>query len=316
MLIYSSQKIDGSHHWILLFGLGQIGTAIKSCLENLQFQLVYECPFSWKDKSLRVQESSLVRTYIEERVTSSDSISVVWSAGVCGFHSTKSQVDIEFDIFRDVLCLTTTLNQSIYPSELDFHLISSAGGLFEGQRFVGPDSTPSPLRWYGKLKLAQENAAKAVLENHSLCVYRPSSVYGPMLHSTDRGLINNLISNARSGRTTVLDSKLMSLRDYVYAGDIGNYIGRKIKNQTKPQSTLHHFLVSSRCSSIFEVVQKIRKILNLNVYYTLDDNFGNNRNITFNQNVMPVDWQPATLSFGIRQFALVNLDAWIEKERL
>ena len=37
-----------------------------------------------------------------------------------------------------------------------FFLVSSAGGLFEGQRNVGDRSQPSPMRPYGFLKLRQE----------------------------------------------------------------------------------------------------------------------------------------------------------------
>ena len=127
-----------------------------------------------------------------------------------------------------------------------------------------------------------------------------------MVQDIHRGLINNLIRNARNGRTTKLDTQVMSLRDDVFSRDIGRDIGHRIELRNRSNAGRICFLVSSRCSSIFEVAQKIRKSLNLNVYYTLDDRFGNTSDITFHASVMPPDWQPATLDYGIGQFAVQN----------
>ena len=40
--------------------------------------------------------------------------------------------------------------------DADFFLMSSIGGLFEGQALINSESNPKPLRPYGKLKLSQE----------------------------------------------------------------------------------------------------------------------------------------------------------------
>jgi nucleoside-diphosphate-sugar epimerase len=139
-----------------------------------------------------------------------------------------------------------------------------------------------------------------------LVIYRPSSVYGPMVQDVHRGLINNLVKNARNGRFTVLDSQVMSLRDYVYAGDIGHYVARQVVEGSAGGEGGVRFLISGRCSPIFEVVRKIQRLLHLNVYYRLDDRFGNHGHITFNPDLMPRGWRPVTLDYGISRFARVD----------
>jgi hypothetical protein len=95
----------------------------------------------------------------------------------------------------------------------------------------------------------------------------------------------------------------MSLRDYVLAADIGNYVARQIRFEFRSERQVPvDFLVSAKCSSIFEVVQKIRRILNLPIKIRYDNRFDNHENITFSDTVMPCGWRPVSLETGIRQF--------------
>jgi nucleoside-diphosphate-sugar epimerase len=165
------------------------------------------------------------------------------------------------------------------------------------------DSTPSPKRPYGILKYRQERLLLDSLGEKETILYRPSSVYGPTHQNNRQGLINTLINNARSGCASVLDAHVMSLRDYVFVGDIGKYVARQIRFEFRSErSSATNFLVSAKCSSIFEVVAKIRRILNLQVRFRYDDQFGNHENITFCDSVLPLGWRPVTLEMGIRNF--------------
>ena len=59
------------------------------------------------------------------------------------------------------------------------------------------------------------------------------------------------------------------------------------------------FLVSAKCSSIFEVVEKIRRILNLQIRFRYDDQFGNHENIT----------KRVTLSLAMENLPTTNPEA-------
>lgn len=233
----------------------------------------------------------------EERLT------LLWSAGTAGFDALASKTRLEMAIFQDGLDLARFAVRMLRPAKFEFHLISSAGGLFEGQRTVGKRSVPSPVRPYGEMKLSQERLLRAEFDSRQAVVYRPSSVYGPMRQKKHQGLINNLISDALAGRESVLESRVMALRDYVCAFDIGDFIGKRIRSGIGPDTPGQaDFLVSAKCSSIFEVVHKIERVLHTKLRYRFDPGFGNSRNITFSDELLPPGWRPAALDVGIRRF--------------
>jgi nucleoside-diphosphate-sugar epimerase len=305
MRILINTQASQESQLLLLFGLGLIGSAISSALLRLDFRLLADIPFEWHD-DLQISDAhsaieSLCQTYAQSGVQ----LSIVWSAGKAGFHSPQCDADQEFTIFQKTVRFASKLREKIRPAKFSFQSVSSAGGLFEGQRVIRKSSNPSPIRPYGVLKKQQEDHLFDAFDNDEIAIYRPSSVYGPMTQKSRLGLINNLINNARNGRITVIDAHVMSLRDYVFAGDIGNYIGRRIRfgldDNTNEQV---HFLVSAKCSSIFEVFAKIKRILNLHAQFRLDDQFGNHKNITFSDSVLPPGWRPVTLDVGIRQFMI------------
>lgn len=292
-------------HLVLLFGLGLIGSAICNALLRLDFHLLADIPFEWDDDLQVAVAHNSIEAICKSYSQSSVYLSFMWSAGKAGFYSSQSDADKELANFQKTIRLASTIRKKLDPLGFSFHSVSSAGGLFEGQRVIRKTSHPTPIRPYGILKKQQEDCLLDSFDSTELTIYRPSSVYGPMTQKSRLGLINNLINNARNGRITVLDAHVMSLRDYVFAGDIGNYIGRRIRfelNNSKFEPL--QFLVSAKCSSIFEVFEKIRRILNLHAPFRYDDQFGNNRNITFSDSVMPVGWRPVTLDVGIRQFMI------------
>lgn len=306
MQILNSKGPDtNGNHLVLMFGLGMIGSAIRNALFDFEYKLAEKIDFDWQDSERRHKSLSRIDRICVSNSQPSTRISIVWSAGKSTFQSSQDEVFQENTSFLEIVDFAINLKNSLQLASFDFHFIGSAGGLFEGQRGVDDKSVPSPLRPYGRLKLAQEQLLKGSFSKKQLVIYRPSSVYGPMVLKSQQGLINNLVSNGRKRRETVLDSHVMALRDYVFAGDIGKYIARRVchGNAESCESSIN-FLVSSRCTSIFEVVQKVQKVLNLKLKYRYDQSFGNNSNITFSDHVLPIGWFPSTLDVGLRQFLL------------
>lgn len=290
-------------HLVLHFGLGLIGSEISSALLRLEYQLLADVPFDWRDELHMTNAYNVIKEIYEFNTGKSNRLSFVWSAGETGFYSPQEDADRELGIFQETVNFASMLKDKIETNGFDFHSVSSAGGLYEGQRVIQKSSIPSPIRTYGKLKKSQEDYLLNTFNTAEIKIYRPSSVYGVMTQKSRYGLINNLINNARKGHLTVLDSHVMSLRDYVFAGDIGNHIGRRIRfGRGGSEADPVQFLVSAKCSSIFEVFSKIRRILNLHPQFRYDDQFGNNKNITFSDSVMPESWRPVSLDVGIRRF--------------
>lgn len=290
---------------VLLIGLGLIGSAICDALQRLDFRLLADIPFEWHDNLQVADAYTAIESICETYTQSCTRLTFVWSAGKVGFYSPQNEADQEFSIFQNAVRFATKLKAKMNPTWFSFQVISSAGGLFEGQSVIRKSSVPTPIRPYGILKKQQEDCLIDLFKTDEFSIYRPSSVYGPMVQKSRLGLINNLINNARAGRITVLDAHVMSLRDYVFAGDIGNYIAKRIKfGIEKTANTQVQFLVSAKCSSIFEVFSKIKRILNLHAQFRFDDQFGNNKNITFSDSVLPSGWRPVSLDVGIRKFMI------------
>jgi nucleoside-diphosphate-sugar epimerase len=294
-------------HLVLIFGVGMIGSYIINALRDFQYASIAGVEIDWQDSDKRSSCLGEILDLVENRRLVTEKVSIVWSAGKCNFHSSENEANRELLAFQEIVDFALKLKGQDKSASLDFHLVSSAGGLFEGQRLVIDTSIPFPLRPYGNLKLAQENSVRHSFKKGSFVIYRPSSVYGPMVQKSQQGLINNLIRNAQNRLVTILDSHVMALRDYVFAGDIGKYVAKRICFPVTMQNQSPiDFLVSSRCASIYEVVHKVQRILNIKLKYRLDQSFGNSSHITFSDRVLPVGWSPSTLDVGLRQFLMSN----------
>ncbi len=292
-------------HIVLMFGVGMLGSAIRNSLINSDYKLVARVDFDWEHSENRAKKFILIETLCLAYSQTPERLSIVWSAGKGRFHATQAEVARENDSFLDTTRFAQMLKKKLGCLNFVFHYISSAGGLFEGQRVINNASVPEPIRPYGRLKLAQEQILQESFTKDQYAIYRPSSVYGPMVQKTQQGLISNLVHNGRNGQVTVLDARIMTLRDYVFSGDIGNFIARHISSKTAGlNSSQIYFLVSARCSSIFEIVLRIERILYLNLNVRYDESYGNNSNITFSADVLPTGWSPSSLDVGLRQFLL------------
>ena len=296
---------DAAGPLVLAFGLGMIGGAIRHSLLRLGYEVRHDIAYDWNDAGQRTEAQQLIAAQCRATAPTNSRLSIAWSAGDATFHSTAMDVQRELNGFAESISFVKNLKESLRPDRFAFHFVSSAGGLFEGQRVVGMDSRPAPQRPYGQLKLAQETELLSNFPARELALYRPSSVYGPMLQHARKGLINNLVNNGRKALTTVLEAQVMSLRDYVFSHNVGDFVARCIRSGSMGEGPRpERFLVSSRCSSIFEVIRKIERILHLHLRVRYDQNFGNSRNITFSERVMPAGWSPVTLDVGLRQFLL------------
>lgn len=297
----SLSDTPGSHR-VLMFGMGMLGGSIRAKLIDLGYAVSGEVGFPWNEATKWGESLSAIDRLWPTGSISTQRISVVWAAGEAGFNCAKDAARKEIASFDAVIGFLVSLRARLKLSNTDIHFISSAGGLFEGQRVVDPNSVPSAIRPYGQLKLTQEKTLLNTFGTNEVSIYRPSSVYGPMAQKTHQGLINNLINDGLRGRESVLDAHIMSLRDYVYSGDVGAFVGHRVRAGTAGSKAL--FLVTSRPTSIFEVVRTVQRILRLKLRFRYDDHFGNHRDITFSSDVQPAGWSPSPLDVGIRRFMI------------
>ena len=290
-----------------VFGVGLIGMHLIQSLYRRSYKFAYKLPFSWGKAVHRLNENSVILNSIRDLLktgmnadvpdlNSQCRIDFVWSAGKGGFSMPESEILSEINSFSDVLALAVTVARENPSCMVRFHLLSSAGGLFEGQRNVGGKTAPCAKRPYAVMKLKQEQ----ILESRNdmvQFVYRATSVYGFAGLNRRLGLIPTLLWNGSRNNVSSIFGTPDTLRDYVWAGDVGSFIADKILSKTSESETF--ILASGKPSSVFEIFRHVEKILNKKLFCHYISDGGNTEHNTFNITTWPKGWGPSQLETGI-----------------
>ena len=287
---------------ILIFGVGLVGSAIVKSLTLFEKFDINKQKSDWHTlDNFQFQLNDLVTKLA---VGNLKRIDWVWSAGKAGFAANENEVETEFLFYRVFLEQVNKLEEQFRIKRKSFiHLVSSAGGLFEGQHVISKDAKPQPKRPYGQLKVEQENLLLSMYPNRCQ-IYRPSSIFGFYEKGRRVGLITNLIIDTLKSKVTHIYGKIDTKRDYVWVGDVGNFIAKKVWfdfNSKEDGSNQTHFLVSAKPTSIFEIIFTIQTITNLKVLQKFDKRFSNSDQITFSRSVLPDGWSSSSLNTCIRK---------------
>ena len=283
---------------VLLFGTGAVGGAIRRALSK-QADVDREdtLPFDWNAAPLQQEQAAAILDRITLALPDPQpSVDLVWAAGRCGFAASEAQTANELASFRHVLTLARQIHER---HALRFHLVSSAGGLFEGQIAVAARTAPAPLRPYGRLKLEQEKlVADSGLRQ---IVYRPSTLYGLLRPHTRHGLIQTFVLSGLQHAVANVFGRLSTLRDYVFEDDVGSFIARRVLSRAAAEtSAIPHLLACGRPVSIEQVRSTVERVLRRRIYVTLRPDDIGSADITFA--APPQEWQPPVdLETGVRR---------------
>ena len=297
-----SARENGHHHVALIFGLGVVGQSINRGLRRLTLAQEIRLPFDWTDDRQQAADFQRIEDTLAAKLGGAPlaRISVIWSGGRSGFESGHEELYQETVQFRNVLDFAVRLIDAYPGAHGEVHMISSAGGLFEGTVPCGPGTEPRPLRPYGEGKLAQEAALHAAGFG-SAGIYRLSSVYG-FVPGGRVGLITALLSNALCSRWTRIFGGVATLRDYVLADDVGGFIADRIAGpkRTGLDTVL---LASGRSVSMYEVISLVERVLSVPLLLQFDPHPSNARDMRFLPSALPRGWVPTALDTGVIQLA-------------
>ena len=291
-----------------VFGVGLIGTHLVRNLYQHNYKAVHSLPFSWQDSSHREKEKTDILNYIRHllkkilgaachEINSHCRIDFVWSAGKGGFSMEQTETLPEMDSFSEVMGMAIDVLRENPSCLVRFHMLSSAGGLFEGQRNVNTATFPAPRRPYGFLKLSQEKILSDC-DGPIRFIYRPTSVYGFAGLNRRLGLIPTLLWNGSKNKVSTIFGAPETLRDYVWADDVGAFIARMIALKTS--SPGHFILAAGKPSALFEIFNHIEKILNKKLFCHYIKSGSNAEHNTYSIKNRPVGWNPLDLETGIR----------------
>lgn len=300
---FTKNKFDESIG-IIHFGIGLIGTTIKNRLfsSGMFNDIVLSShPFDWNkpqntDKYLT--QFFLEKKYLFQRTKK---IYIVWSAGKAGFYSTDEEVDAQLWHFEKTLnCLVEKISQLNLP--FAFFLMSSAGGLFEGQTLIDNSTRPNVKRAYGRLKLEEENIILKHPYAFEKNIFRISSVYSISVFDKRKGLMLVLMQNGLKHKVTSIIGQESTIRDYVLDEDIADYLIHLIYENSNPGAI--NFLVSSKPSSIFEIRKQIEKILQKRIYINYSLKKSNAANMSYENAVVAKGFKPTNFRTNLKMLYL------------
>jgi len=298
VIIIDTARPEARHEpVVLLFGVGLIGHSILDELQHRRPVAVTVMPYDWSDSSQRKLQVQAIEERTSSIARNGSAVRIVWSAGRAGFLSSVAETETELASFRDVLALAERLTQNTH-TQMSFHVISSAGGLFEGQRHVAADAVPAPMRPYGVLKMREEELVRNSTNLSSHRIYRLSSAYGYIRTGTRAGLVAKLISDGLRRSVTHMNGTMRTLRDFVFACDIGAYIAEQLLDPDVMASDVS-LLVRARPCSLLEVQQMIEEVMGRKLYVTYVAEAVNSADITFSSDACPARWSPSDLRANI-----------------
>jgi len=296
---------------VLLFGAGMVGSAISTQLQQSGSLDSTFMPLDWGPTDLFAGQLMAIEARLTEFLSEGPPASnragglhFVWCAGQAGFYSTEEQVSRELNRYQDVLQTIERIVDRFPDIPAKMILISSAGGLFEGQRGVTVDSIPAPSRPYSRLKLAQEELLLGSRAFPKKEIYRLTSVYGYIRTHQRRGLIPTLVANGLCQRPCQITGYSTTIRDYVWIEDVAEYVSRTVMSGASAGQDRVEILASGKPSSILEIRQIVENTISrsLSLHYSLDA--ANGDAMSFDAGVLPEDWHPSELSTNVRKIAI------------
>jgi len=261
--------------FVVVFGAGLIGSECLRQLEIAGYSLKSRWASAWTQPSIISQNIDELCTVLSE--AGCTELSVLWSGGKAGFDATEESVALELSQFQQIMnalkigCEKSRIRQNVI-------MLSSAGGVFEGQALVDEASIPSPARPYGRLKLNQEKYAIS-MDFSSLWILRPTSVFGRISLSKRMGLIPRMIFNASTGQTTSIFGRPDTLRDYIPVEDVARVVVQCLESQAQ-QKIQVDIICSGKPTSIFEIQRQVEEVVRtkMSVVYVSQSNA---QNMTF-----------------------------------
>lgn len=281
MNFYLTQNKYNQTTGILHFGIGLLGTAIKKIILKKEFfekVQISQYQFDWqKIEHTPLYLADFFKTNTEN-LSNLKELHIVWSAGKAGFSATANQAEHQLNQYELILnqLIDALETRNILPI---FHLMSSGGGLFEGQTLIEANSIPNPQRPYGKMKLAEEEFLLKHRLGFPVNIYRLSSVFSVDVLDKRKGLMNILMENGLKHQVSTIFGRENTIRDYVLDRDIAKFLIAKIYNNEAHGGVF--CLASGKPSTIFEIRKQIEKILNKRIFISFSPVVTNAANMSY-----------------------------------
>ena len=249
--------------WVVGAG-GLLGSGVVRSAREQGHRVLTSSHVPWMDPEGTVNairsDAQALRLAIARSQEEEPRWGIVWAAGHATTPSSEQEIEKELRTFHMAV---RAINEEL--SEVPngtFALASSAGGVYAGSQHppFSSGSAPKPLGSYGRLKLAQERAARESLaESIRVLIARIANVYGP---GQDLGKLQGLVS--RLALTSVTKEPLTmfvpldTMRDYITADDAAARLLHWVSVDNSPLSI--RVIASGEATSLGYLISLIRDI--------------------------------------------------------
>lgn len=252
-------KSDYAAPLIILVGRGLVGDSVyRKFIQSGYFESS-KLSVDWSKLSIVLEQD--LKCILDKELPAligNDEVVIVWAAGAAGFNANQKQTEAEYEFFSKLISVLIENISNKIESIIRVFLLSSIGGLYEGQVLVSNNSVPMPKRPYGELKLKQEKYLTS-LENVQVQIFRLTSVYGYINPQHRMGLIQTMMQNGINRSVTAIFGSPFTLRDYVWVEDIANMIYWASQNGGINLEVFH--LASGNAVSIESIKAKVEYVL-------------------------------------------------------
>lgn len=314
MIVLDSSKVSrggGAGHGVAIFGLGLVGTGVATWLRSRSGAQAKYLPFDWRPAANRVAQIAQIKRELlsicDKGEPDVGKLSIVWAAGAAGFSAKQDTLNDEKCSLGLILDMCASLQATRPDTNVAFHLVSSAGGLFEGQRDVTALSSPKPLRPYAVSKLEQEEMVKSLPLSITRRIYRPSSIYG-YKHGGRPGLIVTLVRNSYQRKTTRITGSLDTLRDYIHVSDVARFIGEQVLEPGHSGGT--YLLACGKPATMRSVIGQVQQLVGHPLYLQFDPAPANAEHNTYRPAALRHLGNTMSLAYGLK----LTASEWFSQE--
>jgi UDP-glucose 4-epimerase len=291
-LLDDPRSVDGGA--VLLLGSGVIASAVAASLKQRGHTRIKPVAIPWEsNKRTRALRDAMSELPLIPGARNA----LIWAAGRAGFSADEQSCNNELLAFKDTVDAVAMIAAEPGGTPISLHLVSSAGGLFEGLARVSVDSPVTPRRPYGYLKQRQEEMALQMADRIPVSIYRVSSVYGCPRPGQRVGLVGELLRNGLDRRPSAIYGAMDTLRDYVGSSEVGRHIAGGVLDLDGSASGVE-MVVSGRPTAIGAVIEIVQRLLRRRLLVSFEDAW-NARDITFDPAIRARGFGAEDLRVGI-----------------
>ena len=250
--------------WVLGRG-GLVGSSVEAKLQSRSTVWVPESPIQWGDQSLLEESFNQAFTQFIQQ-TAQEDWAILWCAGNSVVSSSPRDLQREADFINYICAQISLLPQSLQSRGI-LSFASSAGGVYGGSAgtIFSESTIPQPINDYGFAKLKTEQLLINLAKNTSTkaAIFRLANVYGPNQNTgKPQGLISAITHSMLHHKPVNIYVSLQTIRNYIYADDVGEVIARSVTQLTNDQMPNIYLKVvaSDRNISLSSLINEFRLV--------------------------------------------------------